>query len=286
MGDLGEKISYFRKAKGLTIKELAEDLCDDSTIYRLEKGKQLPRLEILSDICLKLEIPFKALFPFDEEVDQLKKMCREFTYIEDFLSLEIALEECDKVLEELDFTYSRAEFKKFILWHQAILLHKKEHNAVEALKILTSLVDLKRCVSELDISIMNSIGLIHLSTKNIDAALEIYKDIYPKINNKKVVEDVTLLPRVGYNYAHSMYTLQSYGDALEIMQEVLYYVETHQLIYLLGEIYHMIGISSTKKGYLIDAEEAFKNAILVFTLTKQPQYLAIAEEDLAELINQ
>ncbi len=286
MEDLGEKVSYFRKAKGLTIKELAENLCDDSTIYRLEKGKQLPRLEILNDICLKLEISFKALFPFDEEVDQLKKMCREFTYIEDYLSLELALEECNRVLEELHSAYSRVEFRKFILWHQAILLHKKENKIVDALTVLTSLVNLENCVSELDISIMNSVGLIHLSNKNVDAAFEIYGVIYSKTKNKKVIEDVTLLPRVGYNYANCMYKLKSYVNALEIIQEVLYYVETHQLIYSLGEIYHMMGILSKKNGYLIDAEEAFKNAILVFTLTKQLLNLARAEKNLANLGNE
>ncbi|MGN7479839.1 helix-turn-helix domain-containing protein, partial [Solibacillus silvestris] len=69
MENFGEKMTYFRKSKGLSIKKLAENLCDESTIFRLEKGKQLPRLEILNDICMKLEIPLQALFPFNEEVE-------------------------------------------------------------------------------------------------------------------------------------------------------------------------------------------------------------------------
>lgn len=160
LNGLGVKVAYFRKSKGMSIRELAEDLCDISTIYRLEKGKQLPRLEILNDICLKLEIPFTALFPYNEEVEKLKKMCRDFAYQEDYLSLEIAIEECELVSFEIESSYSMTEFRKFIDWHRAILLHKRDNKLSDALAILEKLVHIDNCVSELDICIANSMGLI------------------------------------------------------------------------------------------------------------------------------
>lgn len=281
--DLGRKVSFFRKEKGLSISKLAENLCDESTIYRLGRGKQLPRLEILNDICLKLEIPFKALFPLNEEVENLKKLCRELTYIEDYLALELAIEKCEEVLVELHSPYFKREFGKYIQWHRAILLHKKENKNLEALEILNNLVTLKNCGSELDFSIMNSTALIYLSMKDIDSAHKIYKVIYPKIKRQKTVEDLTLNPRVGYNYAYSMYQLNEYEAALKIALDVLFYLETHHLMYTLGEVYHMIGILSKKNGYLKEAEEGFKNAILLFSFTKDKINVARAEKDLTSL---
>ena len=283
MEDLGKKVAYYRKSKGLSIKSLAENLCDDSTIYRLEQGKQLPRLEILNDICMKLEIPFKSLFPFNEEVDALKKLCRESIYKEDFLSLELILEECTNVLRGLTSIYSKAEFSKFIKWHSAVLLYKKENRDSDALAILNNLVSLKNASSELDIGIMNSIGLIYLSRNNVDASHKIYKVIYKKIKNQKNLEDFTLIPRVGYNYAYAMIKMEQYEDGLKIALEILYYVETHHLVYLLGEIYHMIGILSKKNGDLLEAQDAFKNAILVFTLTKDKINLEKTKGDLLKI---
>ncbi|MEB2282497.1 helix-turn-helix domain-containing protein [Lysinibacillus xylanilyticus] len=282
MEKLGERVAYYRKSKGLSIKDLAENLCDDSTIYRLEKGRQLPRLEILNEICMKLEVPINALFPLNKEVVQLKMLCREFTYNEDYLSLELTLEECENVLEQLTSIYEKKQFSRFILWHRAILLHKIENKEQDALKILNSIVNLKKCGSELDIEIMNSTALIYLTT-DVNTAYKIYKEIYAKSKNQKDLEDLTLFPRVGYNYAYTMYQLNSYEKALKIVLDVLNYMETHHLMYFLGEIYHMIGILSKKNEYFIEAEEAFKNAILVFTLTKDKNNLTRVETDLSKL---
>ncbi|MDW0115082.1 helix-turn-helix domain-containing protein [Sporosarcina saromensis] len=284
MNDLGNKISNFRKSKGYTIKELASNLCDESTLYKLEQGKHIPRLEILNDICLKLEIPFKALFHFDEEVEKLKKLCRESVYSEDYLLLEITLDECNKVLNQLSSIYAKNEFGRFIQWHRAIMIEKKENRAIDALPILNSLVNLNNCGSELDISILNSIGLIHLSLNNNDVAYKIFRVIYNKIKNYKVVEDLTILPRVGYNYAHSLYNIDNYSEALVVINEVLYYLETHQLMYSLGETYHMKGLLSKKCGLINEAVDDFQNAILLFTLTKERKNLLRTKNDLAKIV--
>lgn len=45
----------------------------------------------------------------------------------------------------------------------------------------------------------------------------------------------------------------------------------------------MIGILSKKCGFLDEAEEAFNNAIIVFTLIKDQQNLNIAKTDLSNL---
>lgn len=208
-------------------------------------------------------------------------MCRDFTYLEDYLSLELALEECELVLLEIISPYSKAEFKKFIDWHRAILLHKKEKKIADALEILARLVTLNNCVSELDICIANSMGLIHLSNKNNDTALKIYKKIYPLLKTKKFIEDHTLIPRVGYNYANNLFKIKRFTMALEIIEEVRYYLEVHHMIYSLGEVYHLTGVLNKKLGLLNDAEEAFKNAILIFTFTQDEINLARTEANLS-----
>lgn len=286
MDDLGKKVAYFRKSKGYTVKELANNLCDESTLYRLEQGKQIPRLEILNDICLKLEIPFKALFTLNVEVDKLKNLCRESTYLEDYLALEIALDECDKVLDKIYSIYAKEEFRRFIQWHRAIMIQKRDNKPLDALHLLNRLANINSCGSELDINILNSIGLIHLSMNDNNAAYKIYRVINNKIMNHKVVEDSTILPRVGYNYVHTLYNLEDYHEALKIVTEILYYLEKNQLMYSLGKTYHFKGLLSKKCGYINEAIEDFQNAILVFTLTKENKNLLRAKKDLAGIIEQ
>ncbi|MEK5147963.1 helix-turn-helix domain-containing protein [Psychrobacillus sp. FSL K6-4615] len=284
MYDLGRKVSDYRKAKGFTVKTLAENLCDESTIYRLEQGKQLPRLEILNDICTKLEMPFKALFPLNEEVEELKRLCREHTYNEDYLSLKFTIDECKKVLNDIDSVYTKEEFRKFIQWQHAILLHKNVGKPLDALRVLNSLANLKTSNSELDFNILNSIALINLSIEKVEVAHRIYNVINKKLQNHIVVEDPTLTPRVGYNYAHTLFKLERYLDALDVINKVLYYLESHQSMYILGKVYHLNGLLLKKCGYLGEAAESFQNAILGFTLTKDKSNINRAEKDLANII--
>ena len=284
MNELGERVSYFRKKKGYTIKELALNLCDESTLYRLEQKKQVPRIEILVDICLRLEIPLKALFPINEEVDRLKKLCREAVYTKDYLQLELLLESSDIIISKINSFYVKEEFKKFIQWHKGIMLQKRDKRDLDSLLILNSLVNINNCSSELDINIMNSIGLIYLSMNEINAADRIYREIYPKVLNIKNIEDLTIRPRVGYNCAYTLYKTSDFHEALEVITECLFYLESHQMMYSLGKVYHLKGLLSEKCGYIKEAIEDFQNAILVFTLTKEQSNLLRTKEDLADIV--
>lgn len=101
--------------------------------------------------------------------------------------------------------------------------------------------------------------------------------------NQSICEDSTLLPRVRYNYAYALYKLDCFDEALEVAHEILLYLKTRQLMYSLGKVYHMIGLLSKNRGFLDEAEEAFNNAILLFTLTKDQQNLNRAEKDYSSL---
>ncbi|WP_298466920.1 helix-turn-helix transcriptional regulator [uncultured Psychrobacillus sp.] len=283
MEELGRRLAHFRREKGMSMKELAENVCDYTTIYRVEKGKQLPRLEILNDICMKLEIPFQSLFPLNEEVEKIKKTCRELTYAEDYSSLETALEECNELLGRVDSIYTSIEFRKFILMHRAIILHKHENDPIRALQTLEPLVKLKNAVSEIDFGILNSMGLIYISLKDYENAHKIYKVIFNKIKNRNAIDDSTLFPRVGYNYALTMFKLKKFEVSLETIQEVLLYSQTRHLIYLLGETHYMLAILFKKKGLLKDSENEINNAILVFSLTKNHESLEKSKDFLLSL---
>ncbi|WP_368251303.1 helix-turn-helix domain-containing protein [Enterococcus sp. 2201sp1_2201st1_B8_2201SCRN_220225] len=59
-------IEYFiatRKKKGFSQKELAEGICTQATLSRLENNGQIPTLKILIQLCNRLELPLGDLFP-------------------------------------------------------------------------------------------------------------------------------------------------------------------------------------------------------------------------------
>lgn len=52
-----------RKEKGYSQKELAQGICTQATLSRLENNGQIPTLKILIQLCNRLELPLGELFP-------------------------------------------------------------------------------------------------------------------------------------------------------------------------------------------------------------------------------
>lgn len=63
------------------------------------------------------------------------------------------------------------------------------------------------------------------------------------------MENLTILPRVGYNYAHTLYEIGEFEKALVVITEILYYLESNQSMYSLGKTYHLKALLSEKCGY-------------------------------------
>jgi transcriptional regulator with XRE-family HTH domain len=287
MQRLGDRVKFYRKRKGLTRKQLAENLCDESTIFRLEKSKQFPRLEILKEISEKLEIPLHTmLFPHDFELTRLKKLCRELTYYEDFTALELALEKVESIISEnIDFSYSQRDTRKFIDWHWAIILHKHHNDLEEALKQLSNLVQTELTMNEIDIGILNSIGLIYLDMNKRDQALKYFKLASDSLEDVPIIEDLTLNPRIRYNYAFVLYYTNELDIALQVAFDLLYYLKANHLNYCLGEILHMLGTILKSKQKYSEALSYFLKSLAAFQLEDSSKNITVVKKSIEEVKN-
>ena len=66
--DIGKKIVKIREARGLSQKELAEQIpVSPSTLSRWEKGIVIPPLQQLERVCVVLGVPLSRVFEDDKE---------------------------------------------------------------------------------------------------------------------------------------------------------------------------------------------------------------------------
>jgi HTH-type transcriptional regulator, pleiotropic regulator of extracellular virulence genes len=59
---LGDEVKKLRKLRGLTQKQLAENICHQSEISRIEAGSVYPSVYILHGISEKLEVPLAYFY--------------------------------------------------------------------------------------------------------------------------------------------------------------------------------------------------------------------------------
>ncbi|UQW97655.1 helix-turn-helix transcriptional regulator [Rummeliibacillus sp. G93] len=65
---IGQNLRYYRKAKGFTQEQLAEDICHTTYISKIENSSIIPPNQTLSDLCRKLGITIEQLTQnIDEE---------------------------------------------------------------------------------------------------------------------------------------------------------------------------------------------------------------------------
>lgn len=285
MKKLGERVKSYREKKRLTRRELSNNLCDESTIFRLEKSKQFPRLEILNGIAEKLDIPLhNLLVPDDIEFIRLKKLCRELIYYEDYFALEMVIEEIEKKLNNnLDFAYSEVEAKKFIQWHKSIILHKVYNHLDEAVQVLESLVDIDCAFNEIDIGILNSIGLIYLDLEQKEDAGRFFKASYKNLKDLSVIEDITLPPRIGYNYCYLLYYQKHQDEALQIAFHLLYYLKSNHLNYCMGEILFLIAKILKSKNHFEEALTYLNSSCCAFLLEENDEKVNIVQKNVKEI---
>lgn len=275
---IAERVKSFRVRKGLSQRELSIGICDESTIFRLEKSKILPRLDILKLICEKLEIPLSVLvFQYDDEILRLRKLCRELTYFEDYSALEVTLEYL-QAIEEKDI-----ELNKFIQWHHSIILHKHKNKGCKSLGILLKIVPDNLPQNETDIGILNSISIVYIHLKDFESALIYLKNAYNNLDLITFTYDFTALPRVKYNYAYCLYYLGNIDYCMSICLESLNYLKNNNLNYYLGEFHFILGNIYKQKGEFENSKNSFIKALTAFSLDDDYDKMAITEKKIQSI---
>ncbi len=74
---VGERITYFRQRKNITVNKLA-NLAGVSQSYLrdIERGNKQPTVEYLSYICNALGVTISQFFDYDETTDELTRALR------------------------------------------------------------------------------------------------------------------------------------------------------------------------------------------------------------------
>lgn len=281
MKKLGEKVYLYRKRKGLTRKQLGANLCDESTIFRLEKNKQLPRLDILDEISNRLDIPLSNLLcSQDEEFVRMKNRCRELICYKDYDALKAEADEFLSLLNsrELDSS-SKKDLLFYYKWLNAIILHKRDLKLDESLHLFEQLNDQLKQTNELFIDSLNSYGLLLIDLNQDQKSMIIMDRAFQLLLSLPIIEDFTLYPRVGYNLAFVLFRCSKYDECLEVSYSILYYLKANQLIYCLGEIYFLIGKTLCQKNLHRDAFYYFQKAYITFLLNEDIENSKLVEKE-------
>ena len=285
---IGKKIKELRKVVGLTQGELADGICTQALISRIEKGDIYPSATSLYQISKKLGVDVNYFFEigltprldYVREVErQLKKLRVKLKYDE---ILEIVKTEEKNPLFLKDETNLQ-----LLYWHKGIYVNEVEKNKDEALIILERALSLtynkKKAMSEREMNIMISMGILEFSRRNHERALEIYDDVNAALTYNDQLSDKSIKTRLLYNIARVLTRLGKYPESTKYCEEGIRWIIEEENLYGFAQLNYHIGYNLELEGKYGEALPYLIKAAMLFDIQYNTTLATFIEGKIEEL---
>lgn len=256
---IGKKIKELRKIVGLTQGELADGICTQALISRIEKGDIYPSATSLYQISKRLGVDVNYFFEIGmtPRLDYVKEVERQLKKLRVKLKYDEILE-IVKTEEKNPLFLKDEQNLQLLYWHKGIYVNEVEQNKEEALIILENALALtynkKKAMAEREMNIMISMGILEFSRGNYLRALEIYQNVNGALTYNDQLSDKSIKTRLLYNIARVLTRLGKYQESTMHCEEGIRWIIEEESLYGFAQLnYHI--------GYNLELEEKYQEAL-------------------------
>lgn len=282
---LGLEISKLRAEMGMSQKELAKDICTQSTISRIEAGEVYPAIDTLLKIALKLQVPVEYFI--------------EMLFHKNVL-------ESERIIKDIEFHLKEHNYKRVIsiinenkvdkdnIWLNFYLEHILT-TAHFKLNMITPDECISRLQSILNFSNQTTIQFRFLHIKINSTIANVYGEIgeiqkclyyYNKIlkehihknyNDYKIYETlITVL----FNKCKTLYDIQDYDAALDTANQGIQKSKESSFMFLNGQFLYYKGQCLEKTDApLAEIKEVYQQALFFFEFQDLPFYIQAIKQN-------
>lgn len=274
------EIRKWRKLRKMTQKQLADGICNQSEISRLEKGDSYPSIDTLHAISQKLRLPlsyfFEVLIHDDVEyMDKIRNEVKNFSSKKDF-------ERLFSFIEDIFSSHSvmHPELQSYLQFHYVVTLYYlKKHDYRYCVSELYNLINHE--VSGLDVllnvRIKNAIATILAENNKFEESTKIFKEILDE--NVTSEEHDSIRIKVLYNVGKLQYSQERYEEAYLTTEEGISLSVTRRDMSILGQLYYQKGSILEKLGHpASEISENYRKALFFFDLLGLDYYKKILQE--------
>jgi transcriptional regulator with XRE-family HTH domain len=288
---IGKKIRELRKAVGLTQGDLADGICTQAFVSRIEKGDVYPNATALYQISVKLGVDVNYFFEIGttprldyvlEVEKQLKRLRVNFKFDE--------IRELVKVEEKNPLFYKNNEKLQLLYWYKGIYAFEVEKNREAAFSILNEAYNLtanqKKAMTEREMEILLCIGTFHSSLHEHEKAMDYYNQIEAALKATEQLHDKTIKPRLFYNIARVLTRIGSYDESNVYCRRALNWCIQEELLFVIGELNYQIGYNYELVNDLEKALPYFNRAFHMFELCQDEKSLVFLKKKISHINNE
>lgn len=281
MNTLAEKFRLKRKELRLSQQTLAEGICEQSQISKIERGHFIPSADLLFKLSQRLEVPLDYFFNEQIEIK---------SNLSNFKQLSARLLD-DRNYNDLEYLYKieieRGSFltledRTYLEWVKSIIDFYQYNLQFDAISHLENILSKVSSTTLIYLKALNTLSNFYSLVgreedyeKNYSHLMELYQT-----KNFEHQEFLFGYIRVRYNYAHYLVSKEKYNEAIQEALETIELCKQRQTSYQLAPLLILVGNAGAKfldkeqvKNYYIEARELCKIYNNPLMLMKIENYL-------------
>ena len=281
MTTLAEKFRLKRKELGLSQSSLAEGLCEQSQISKIERGHFIPSADLLFKLSQRLEVPLDYFF--NEQIE-VKSNLSNFKHLSSRLLDDRNYDDLEYLYKiELDrSTFLTLEDRMYLEWIKAIIDFYKSDLKTESISLLEKILSKVSSKSLIYLKALNTLSNFY-SLVGREQDYEANYSLLMKLYQTKNLEHQEFLfgyISVRYNYAHYLVSKEKYNEAIQEALETIELCKAKQTSHQLAPLLILVGNAGAQfldkeqvKNYYIEARELCKIYNNPLMLMKIENYL-------------
>lgn len=281
---LASRLKERRKALKMSQKELAEGICKQGQISRIENGEYTPGSELLYALSRKLRVSMDYFF--DEQVQDEKNELENFRLVaenfisqRDYSSLKYLYN-----LESKSSSHLSLSDKMYLEWIQTLVLFYCDDNKFEAVSKLEKLLK-ERNISEINyLRFSNTLFNFYYDIDDLNQFNEIRDNLEKRVNNLIIhtIEELELSIKFNYNISRYLWLQNNVEDALNKISETIRICKRYRSNYLLADLYLLLGNASASFGNIDEVRDYYTKAKFLYNLDGNQEMSLKVEHYLAE----
>lgn len=252
----GDVLKQIRRKRGLSQTALAEGICTQATISLMEKQNRLPKMDILTAICERLNILSDRIV--ENEVSGVNDT---FNKVIDMLTAH----EYDKAEEMLDAVKVKqldSDFDKQ-RYYYLLGMVQVENDQIDDAIFNFELVLTQFATTSANIYLaMTTAGMAmaYLKRNDRERAIRLTNRSVKLIDNKKLIGSLHQWASINDQIANLYLELGDPDSAIEMVNRGIKMCRAHDSLFLLDELYLCLGRCYIAKGEQEDAKQALEIA--------------------------
>ncbi|HHV8264924.1 TPA: helix-turn-helix domain-containing protein [Streptococcus pneumoniae] len=281
MNTLAEKFRLKRKELRLSQQTLAEGICEQSQISKIERGHFIPSADLLFKLSQRLEVPLDYFFNEQIEIK---------SNLSNFKQLSARLLD-DRNYDDLEYIYrieiERSTFltledRTYLEWIKAIIDFYQYELQFEAISHLENILSKVASTTLIYLKVLNTLSNFYSLVGREEDYEANYSHLIELYQTKNLDHQEFLFGyiRVRYNYAHYLVSKEKYNEAIQEALETIELCKQRQTSYQLAPLLILVGNAGAKfldreqvKNYYIEARELCKIYNNPLMLMKIENYL-------------